>query len=617
VTEGPIAVAYALLCVLATSVIVRDHSREATVIRISKTQLAIVIGTIAACSAACGPVSVLDGHGSTPGSTQQGKILTGDDSAADGGASNSLSEEDGVKIFAPNMSDGSLGGIVMAADTGSPLPSVQVTAVGACAGSGCTDATSASQVADGSGAYVFDAYGDVDGDDDVQDVIAASGQDSLQVTFTTSDGAYTPLVVTFHPTYTTVDSEQYASLPTFYLCPVGAADSDGDGVCDAAETLYGTDSQQPDSDFDALSDPAELFGLDGVDLRYYGASATHADVFVYIDFYQAPVKGSLIDTQAAFDAAPLGNLDGTTGVHLDLLSSGQPIASDAQISNFIISKTNSMGIDYEDWSSFDGIKSPSFPPALVRIAHYALFATQFDSGDWSGYSRGIPAHDFLVTLPGGTRAATAGTFMHELGHNLGLQHGGSESTNYKPNYLSIMSYTYQFDGLFVDGTDGILDYSRVAIAGLDEAVLCETTVENPSCATGGMTPVAPTTADDLSHYGAKFPYLAGQTPGNPVTKVDGTCNGPLDFNNNHQYDKGTVNVDLDGFVRGPQNADPDYQSTVFNSSWNDWINLGYYGDVDGGGWIGDVVTGGLGSVRIVVPPQIVAPSDMPKELRYP
>jgi hypothetical protein len=123
------------------------------VIRISKTQLAIVIGTIAACSAACGPVSVLDGHGSTPGSTQQGKILTGDDSAADGGASNSLSEEDGVKIFAPNMSDGSLGGIVMAADTGSPLPSVQVTAVGACGGSGCTDATSASQVADGSGAY--------------------------------------------------------------------------------------------------------------------------------------------------------------------------------------------------------------------------------------------------------------------------------------------------------------------------------------------------------------------------------------------------------------------------------------------------------------------------------
>jgi hypothetical protein len=56
---------------------------------------------------------------------------------------------------------------------------------------------------------------------------------------------------------------------------------------------------------------------------------------------------------------------------------------------------------------------------------------------------------------------------------------------------------------------------------------------------------------------------------------------------------------------------------VFNSSWNDWVNLGYYGDVDGGGWIGDVVTGGLGSVRIVVPPQIVAPSDMPKELRYP
>ena len=28
--------------------------------------------------------------------------------------------------------------------------------------------------------------------------------------------------------------------------------------------------------------------------------------------------------------------------------------------------------------------------------------------------------------------------MHELGHSLGLQHGGDEETNKKPNYLSVI-----------------------------------------------------------------------------------------------------------------------------------------------------------------------------------
>ena len=37
--------------------------------------------------------------------------------------------------------------------------------------------------------------------------------------------------------------------------------------------------------------------------------------------------------------------------------------------------------------------------------------------------------------------------MHELGHNLGLHHGGSVDTNYKPNYNSIMNYRYQFPGV--------------------------------------------------------------------------------------------------------------------------------------------------------------------------
>lgn len=34
------------------------------------------------------------------------------------------------------------------------------------------------------------------------------------------------------------------------------------------------------------------------------------------------------------------------------------------------------------------------------------------------------------------------TLIHELGHNLKLHHGGFESTNMKPNYVSMMNYLY-------------------------------------------------------------------------------------------------------------------------------------------------------------------------------
>ena len=39
------------------------------------------------------------------------------------------------------------------------------------------------------------------------------------------------------------------------------------------------------------------------------------------------------------------------------------------------------------------------------------------------------------------------TILHELGHNLGLRHGGDENRNWKPNHISSMNYLYQLNGL--------------------------------------------------------------------------------------------------------------------------------------------------------------------------
>lgn len=92
----------------------------------------------------------------------------------------------------------------------------------------------------------------------------------------------------------------------------------------------------------------------------------------------------------------------------------------------------------------------------------------------------VPGNDFIVALGSfgsgthrngvGTQQYWPGTFMHELGHTLGLRHGGGDNFNCKPNYLSVMSYTRQFKTVI---TDRPLDYSRQVLLELNEAILVE------------------------------------------------------------------------------------------------------------------------------------------------
>lgn len=124
---------------------------------------------------------------------------------------------------------------------------------------------------------------------------------------------------------------------------------------------------------------------------------------------------------------------------------------------------------------FDQIKLPDNFSAARQdsLFHYALYADRKAGNRNSGISRGAPARDFIVFAAGLNEVEERGTFMHEFGHNLGLLHGGNENENYKPNYLSVMNYTFQFGGLEGPEGSGLLDFSRSELGSLNEDALDE------------------------------------------------------------------------------------------------------------------------------------------------
>ncbi len=112
--------------------------------------------------------------------------------------------------------------------------------------------------------------------------------------------------------------------------------------------------------------------------------------------------------------------------------------------------------------------------ARTEVFRYAVFADRQAGSTSSGMAE-LPGNDFAVTLgawpvPGGTARQQAGTFMHELGHTLGLREGGGDDIEYKPNYISVMNYHWQVP---TGNVGWRLDYSREELPTLDENDLDE------------------------------------------------------------------------------------------------------------------------------------------------
>ena len=333
-----------------------------------------------------------------------------------------------------------------------------------------------------------------------------------------------------------------------------------------------------DSDGDGLWDEWETRGIDFdrdgiVDLTLPGANPQYKDLYIEIDYMGSdgthdhrPDPDALNDVIAAFRNAPVQNPNGTRGIALH-------IEVDEEIPHQDVIHV---------WSDFDAVKRNHFGTAAQRadpnsanileakrLAYrYCLFIHQYAL--WNGThwvtttSSGIaelPGNDFIVSLGAftnhrGTRDEQAGTFMHELGHTLGLRHGGGDNINGKPNYLSIMSYTRQFSNFIPNRR---LDYSREELPTLDENSL------NESLGISG--PAGETTV---------FGIIDPLTGNCRIRRV--AANGPIDWN----MDGDTSDSNLTLSVNYYWELHPtlgwigfgDREQTLLQG-YNDWANLQY------------------------------------------
>jgi YVTN family beta-propeller protein len=136
-------------------------------------------------------------------------------------------------------------------------------------------------------------------------------------------------------------------------------------------------------------------------------------------------------------------------------------------------------------ADFAAIKADpaNFDPARDPYVHYNIWGHQYSFNNVvttsSGQAGIDDGQDFLVSLGAfgggnGTSREQAGTFVHELGHTLGLAHGGGDGINHKPNYLSVMNYNFQLSGMADANTrTSLVAYSDAELPALDQGLLSE------------------------------------------------------------------------------------------------------------------------------------------------
>ena len=272
-------------------------------------------------------------------------------------------------------------------------------------------------------------------------------------------------------------------------------DTDGDGACDNWETASGLKLYYPAGGsqywiFTYTCDPCSSL------------SYKHLDVYLEIDYVDnsncaapnninwKPSTTAINNVKTAFANGDITNVDGTKGIKLHAYV-GENIGGTNCPTSLNVWKVNgdsatdnsiTTGDSYDEAkNTFFGKDSTERPnldkgKGKWQVFHYGLFIPmQTQDTASSGVAEQL-GNDLVVSLGIGGAFDNSvdeqqGTLMHELGHNLGLYHGGSAdisgndyNTNCKPNYPSVMTYIGQ---MRTPWTNASLTYSEDEMSNQD------------------------------------------------------------------------------------------------------------------------------------------------------
>jgi hypothetical protein len=265
-------------------------------------------------------------------------------------------------------------------------------------------------------------------------------------------------------------------------------DTDGDGFSDAAESVGYIDVNA-----NGVFDP-------GIDVPLPQADPSRPDVYLHYDYMSAPDHDHKPPAEAIqwmIDAFAARGVN----LHIDPVHNAIPEAGQKVVTNqtsgppdFALNSACAGDASTGGAVSMHALAQQYLPGNMKLAYHYMVFAhystcpdaahcsacTSAAEGDCVSGSTTSPPFagaigdaeingghaivslgpfvDSGVSIPIET---TSGVTMHELGHNFGLVHGGITSSgpdcsNQKPNYISVMNYSFATTGIPVAASPGAL-----------------------------------------------------------------------------------------------------------------------------------------------------------------
>lgn len=390
-------------------------------------------------------------------------------------------------------------------------------------------------------------------------------------------------------------------------------DYDGDTLSDAVEEALGTNMFTSDSDRDALPDNWEALGLqfgDGnwVDLRGMGASPNTKDIFLQIDYE----RGARLEPSVIPYLVNLYRVHGIV-LHVTENERPRPTAPSGAVSMRSAEQAASLRDPQEQYY---------FSPRSNWTHHYMYVRHNPGvSGAWHYVTIDVNTNNCPLTTPdpqndpiciGGRRDVEDQKYrvLHELGHNLGMGHGGTNMStpfpdngdvltyysdwdidNYKPNYISAMNYLYGTSGRVcynptMGGFVQAIDYADRELSQLIENQLNESAtfgssfLAGMSCAgmaAGFSRPAFFYTCTDNNavrwnnlHDGQQLLSRQRQTGGWSQFGLPILPNG-IDWNCNGVIDSALTQENINGDSRNNSFGNGASNQTL--TSMNDWQNI--------------------------------------------